>query len=34
MEKKKADMSWEFCLVNSVIQKINRNKIISEFEQN
>jgi len=29
-------MSWEFCLVNSVIQKIckNRTKIISEFEQN
>lgn len=34
--KKKADMSWKFCLVNSVIQKIgkNRTKIISEYEQN
>lgn len=34
--KKKADESWEFCLVNSVIQKIckNRTKFVSEFEQN
>jgi hypothetical protein len=34
--KKKADLRWEFGLVNSTIQTIykNRTKIISAFERN
>jgi hypothetical protein len=34
--KKKADVCWEFCLVNSSTQTIwkNRHKLVSAFEQN
>jgi hypothetical protein len=34
--KKKADMCWEFVLINSTFQKVwkNRTKIISAFEHN
>jgi hypothetical protein len=34
--KKKAEVCWKFCLVNSTVQMIqkNREKIVRAFEQN